>query len=188
MQKNSCRTYWNVRTLVFMALLVSMHLVLTRVLVVELGAYRIFGWEVSVRFCRSLDGPGSRSCLRFYGGHPGMLHERICGGSLYHRCRACWGTDPRTGEIFLCRQEPESQNGGYGAYHCGDCGDQFAVLTTSGLVLFQGYNFFTIIRADWFSLRFWCHLLCADLFSVFQPLTFLVMDTVKPAVLKKKTV
>ena len=32
---------WNVKTLVFMALLVAMHLVLTRVLVIDLGAYRI---------------------------------------------------------------------------------------------------------------------------------------------------
>ena len=41
MQKNNYKTYWNVKTLVFMALLVAMHLVLTRVFVVELGAYRI---------------------------------------------------------------------------------------------------------------------------------------------------
>ena len=32
---------WNVKTLVFMALLIAMHLVLTRVLVIDLGAYRI---------------------------------------------------------------------------------------------------------------------------------------------------
>ena len=40
MQKNNGQT-WNVRTMVFMALLVAMHLVLTRVLVIDLGAYRI---------------------------------------------------------------------------------------------------------------------------------------------------
>ena len=35
------KQYWNVKTLVFMALLIAMHLVLTRVLVIDLGAYRI---------------------------------------------------------------------------------------------------------------------------------------------------
>ena len=48
-----------------------MHLVLTRVLVVELGAYRISVGKCLYDFGRSLDGPGSRSRLRFYGGHPG---------------------------------------------------------------------------------------------------------------------
>ena len=41
MQKNSSKQYWNVSTLVYMALLVALHLVLTRVFVIELGAYRI---------------------------------------------------------------------------------------------------------------------------------------------------
>ena len=41
MQKNSTKSVWNVKNLVFMALLVAMQLVLTRVLVLDLGPYRI---------------------------------------------------------------------------------------------------------------------------------------------------
>ena len=41
MQKNSTKSIWNVKNLVFMALLVAMQLVLTRVLVLDLGPYRI---------------------------------------------------------------------------------------------------------------------------------------------------
>ena len=41
------KQYWNVKTLVFMALLIAMHLVLTRVLVIDLGAYRISVGSVS---------------------------------------------------------------------------------------------------------------------------------------------
>lgn len=63
------------------------------------------------------------------------------------------------------------------------------VLTTSGLVLFQGYNFFTIIPGRLVQfvilIPIYCVLTCLLYFS---PLTSLVMDTVKPAVLKKKTV
>ena len=35
------KQYWNVKTLVIHASSVAMHLVLTRVLVIDLGAYRI---------------------------------------------------------------------------------------------------------------------------------------------------
>ena len=41
MQKNNTKSVWNVKNLVFMALLVAMQLVLTRVLVLDLGPYRI---------------------------------------------------------------------------------------------------------------------------------------------------
>ncbi len=40
MQKNR-KTVWDTHTLVFMGLLVAMHIVLTRILVIELGSYRI---------------------------------------------------------------------------------------------------------------------------------------------------
>ena len=42
------KQYWNVKTLVFMALLIAMHLVLTRVLVIDLGG-TVFLWEVYVQ-------------------------------------------------------------------------------------------------------------------------------------------
>ena len=41
------KQYWNVKTLVFMALLIAMHLVLTRVLVIDLRT--VFLWEVYVQ-------------------------------------------------------------------------------------------------------------------------------------------
>lgn len=44
MQKNSTKSIWNVKNLVFMALLVAMQLVLTRVLVLDL-AHIVLLWE-----------------------------------------------------------------------------------------------------------------------------------------------
>ena len=41
------KQYWNVKTLVYMALLIALHLILTRVFVIELGAYRISVGSVS---------------------------------------------------------------------------------------------------------------------------------------------
>lgn len=40
MQKNSKRT-WDTRTIVFLGLLVALHIVLVRLVVIDLGAYRI---------------------------------------------------------------------------------------------------------------------------------------------------
>ena len=40
MQKNK-KTIWDTRTLVFVGLLAALHIVLTRLIVIELGSYRI---------------------------------------------------------------------------------------------------------------------------------------------------
>ena len=63
------------------------------------------------------------------------------------------------------------------------------VLTTMGLVLFEGYNFYTIIPG-----RLVQFVVLIPIYSVltcllyFSPLTSLVVGTVTPAVLKKKAV
>ena len=41
MQKNNAKMTWDTRTLVFLALLIAMHIVLVRLVVIDLGSYRI---------------------------------------------------------------------------------------------------------------------------------------------------
>ena len=56
------KQYWNVKTLVFMALLIAMHLVLTRVLVIDLGAYRISVGSVCTILAGLWLGPVAENC------------------------------------------------------------------------------------------------------------------------------
>ena len=63
MQKNN-NSVRNVKNLVFMALLVAMHLVLTRVLVIELGAYRISVGSVCTILAGLWMGPVARRYMR----------------------------------------------------------------------------------------------------------------------------
>ena len=99
------------------------------------------------------------------------------------------GTDPRTGEIFLCRQEPEAKTVGIVLTIVATAAISSLVLTTSGTgccsrgIISYDYSGQTVQFA--LLVPIYCVLTC---FLYFSPLTFLVMDTVKPAVLKKKTV
>ena len=102
---------------------------------------------------------------------------------------ACWGLIPGLAKYFYAGRSRKAKTVGIVLTIVATAAISSLVLTTSGLVLFQGYNFFTIIpgRLVQFALLvpIYCVLTC---FLYFSPLTFLVMDTVKPAVLKKKTV
>ena len=189
MQKNSCRTYWNVRTLVFMALLVSMHLVLTRVLVVELGAYRISVGSVCTILAGLWMGPAAGAACGFTADILGCFMKGYAVDPFITAAAACWGLIPGLAKYFYAGRSRKAKTVGIVLTIVATAAISSLVLTTSGLVLFQGYNFFTIIpgRLVQFALLvlIYCVLTC---FLYFSPLTFLVMDTVKPAVLKKKTV
>lgn len=41
MQKNNSKMKWDTRTLVFQGLLIALHIVLARLVVIDLGSYRI---------------------------------------------------------------------------------------------------------------------------------------------------
>ena len=84
MQKNSTKSVWNVKNLVFMALLVAMQLVPTRVLVLDLGPYRITVGTVCTVLAGLWMGPVARRNLRTVRRYCRMLSERLCGESVYY--------------------------------------------------------------------------------------------------------
>ena len=83
-RKTTQNSVWNVKNLVFMALLVAMQLVLTRVLVLDLGPYRIYCGNRMYCACRTVDGTGCRRSLRTVRRYCRMLSERLCGESVYY--------------------------------------------------------------------------------------------------------
>ena len=96
---------WNVKTLVFMALLVAMHLSLTRVLVIDLGAYRISVGSV----CTILAGlwlrTSSRRCMWICFRYYRMFYERICCEPIYYCCCNSLGRASGAGKTSYCKQK-----------------------------------------------------------------------------------
>ena len=103
MQKNN-HSVRNVKTLVFMALLVAMQLVLSRIFVIELGPYHIYGRNRMYSAGRSLDGTCGRWYLRRLRGHHWMLYQGICGKSVYYTCSNSLGGTPGACKEILCKQ------------------------------------------------------------------------------------
>ena len=146
---------WNVKTLVFMALLVAMHLVLTRVLVIDLGAYRISVGSV---------------CTILAGLWLGPVAGGVCGFAS---------------DIIGCFMKGYAVN----PFITVAAILSSLVLTTAGLVIMLGYNFYAIMpgRLIQFAIMIpiYCVLTCLLYFS---PLTAMVAGDVAQAVMKKKTV
>lgn len=189
MQKNRNKTYWNVKTLVFMALLVAMHLVLTRVFVIELGAYRISVGSVCTILAGLWMGPVAGAVCGFCADILGCFMKGYAVDPFITTAAVCWGLLPALARPLFAGRTKKGKTVGIVISIVVTAVISSLVLTTSGLVLFQGYNFYTIIpgRLVQFVILIpvYCVLTCLLYFS---PLTALVMDTVKPAVLKKKAV
>lgn len=82
MRKN--KQTWSVKTLVFLALLVAIQLVLSRVLVIDLGVYRITLGTIATVLAGLWMGACCRRCRRRRGRHHRMFHERLWRESSDH--------------------------------------------------------------------------------------------------------
>ena len=119
------KQYWNVKTLVFMALLIAMHLVLTRVLVIDLGAYRISVGSV----CTILAGlwwPGSWWCLWIMCGYYRVLYERLCCKSVYHSCSNPLGCASCPCKTIICKQKENRKDSWYLRIYRDNCSSQLS--------------------------------------------------------------
>ena len=105
------KQYWNVKTLVFMALLIAMHLVLTRVLVIDLGAYRISVGSV---------------CTILAGGYYRVLYEGLCCKSVYHSCSNPLGCASCPCKTIICKQKENRKDSWYLRIYRGNCSSQLS--------------------------------------------------------------
>ena len=169
-----------------MALLIAMHLVLTRVLVIDLGAYRISVGSVTTILAGLWLGPiAGGVCadiigcfMKGYAVNPFITVAAILWGVLPALARPLFANKKKTGKtVVICISIVITAI------------LSSLVLTTAGLVIMLGYNFYAIMpgRLVQFVIMIpiYCVLTCLLYFS---PLTAMVAGNVTPAVLNKKTV
>lgn len=180
---------WNVKTLVFMALLVAMHLVLTRVLVIDLGAYRISVGSVCTILAGLWLGPVAGGVCGFASDIIGCFMKGYAVNPFITVAAILWGVLPALVRPLIANKKKTGKTVGICVSIVVTAILSSLVLTTAGLVIMLGYNFYAIIpgRLIQFAIMIpiYCVLTCLLYFS---PLTAMVAGDVAQAVMKKKTV
>ena len=172
-----------------MALLVAMHLVLTRVLVIDLGAYRISVGSVCTILAGLWLGPVAGGVCGFASDIIGCFMKGYAVNPFITVAAILWGVLPALVRPLIANKKKTGKT-------VGICGSivvtailSSLVLTTAGLVIMLGYNFYAIMpgRLIQFAIMIpiYCVLTCLLYFS---PLTAMVAGDVAQAVMKKKTV
>ena len=189
MQKNSYKTRWNVKTLVFMALIVAMHLVLTRVFVIELGAYRIALGSVCTMLGGLWLGPVAGAVCGLAADLLGCFMRGYAINPLITLAAMMWGLLPALMKPMLADKSKKAKTIGIVVIVTVTSLISSLVLTTAGLVLVQGYNFYAIIpgRVVQFVILVPVYCVVTSL-MYFSPLTAMVAESVTPKILKNKTV
>ena len=180
---------WNVKTLVFMALLVAMHLVLTRVLVIDLGAYRISVGSVCTILAGLWLGPVAGGVCGFASDIIGCFMKGYAVNPFITVAAILWGVLPALVRPLIANKKKTGKTVVICVSIVVTAILSSLVLTTAGLVIMLGYNFYAIMpgRLIQFAIMIpiYCVLTCLLYFS---PLTAMVAGDVAQAVMKKKTV
>lgn len=183
------KQYWNVKTLVFMALLIAMHLVLTRVLVIDLGAYRISVGSVCTILAGLWLGPVAGGVCGLCADIIGCFMKGYAVNPFITVAAILWGVLPALAKPLFANRKKTGKTVGICVSIVVTAVLSSLVFTTAGLVIMLGYNFYAIMpgRLVQFAIMIpiYCVLTCLLYFS---PLTAMVVGNVAPAVLKKKTV
>lgn len=188
-QKNNVKTTWTIQKLVFMALLVAMHLVLTRVLVLDLGAYRISLGSVATILSGLWLGPAAGAICGLAADLLGCFMKGYAINPLITIAAMLWGIIPGLARVLLVNKTKVYKTVviSVAVFFTSVCSS--LIFTTLGLVLFNGYNLFAILpgRVVQFVMLvpIYCVVTCVMYFS---PITTMIADTLKIQVLKNKVV
>ena len=167
MRKN--KQTWSVKTLVFLALLVAIQLVLSRVLVIDLGVYRITLGTVATVLAGLWMGPVA-------GGVEGAVAD------------IAWGVIPGLAGKLMAEKNRKVKT----VVMCVAIAVSGVVgtlgLTTAGLVMI-GANFYAIMPGRLVQFAIMTPIYCVlTSLLYFSPLTGMVVGNIRPAKLEKKTV
>ena len=172
-----------------MALLIAMHLVLTRVLVIDLGAYRISVGSVCTILAGLWLGPVAGGVCGFCADIIGCFMKGYAVNPFITVAAILWGVLPALVKPFFANRKKTGKTVGICVSIVVTAVLSSLVLTTAGLVIMLGYNFYAIMpgRLVQFAIMIpvYCVLTCLLYFS---PLTAMVAGNTSPAVLKNKTV
>ena len=180
---------WNVKTLVFMALLIAMHLVLTRVLVIDLGAYRISVGSVTTILAGLWLGPVAGGVCGMCADVIGCFMKGYAVNPFITVAAMLYGILPALVKPLFANRKKAGKTVGICVSVVVTSAISSLVLTTAGLVIMLGYNFYAIMPGRLVQfvilIPIYCVLTCLLYFS---PLTAMVVGNAAPAVLKNKTV
>ena len=172
-----------------MALLVAMHLVLTRVLVIDLGAYRISVGSVCTILAGLWLGPVAGGVCGFASDIIGCFMKGYAVNPFITVAAILWGVLPALVRPLIANKKKTGKTVGICVSIVVTAILSSLVLTTAGLVIMLGYNFYAIMpgRLIQFAIMIpiYCVLTCL---LYFRPLTAMVAGDVAQAVMKKKTV
>lgn len=145
MPKNNEKLNWNTKTLVFMALMIAIHLVLTRVFVIELGAYRISVGSVSTILAGLWFGPLAGGICGLAADILGCFMKGYAINPLITIAAILWGVIPALFRPMFANK-PRTQKLAFLSVSIVITAVLSSlVFTTAGLVLIMGYNFYAII-------------------------------------------
>ena len=169
MQKNSTKSVWNVKNLVFMALLVAMQLVLTRVLVLDLGPYRITVGTVCTVLAGLWMGPVAGGTCGLCADIVGCFLKGYAVNPFITLASILWGVLPALFRKFYLSKSRKAKTVGISVSIVITGVISSLCLTTAGLVLMLGYKFLCDHAGKTCSVcNYDSDLLCTDLPSVFQ--------------------
>lgn len=145
--KENYKTNWNVRTVVFLGALVAMHLVLTRVFVIELGFGRISLGSVCTILAGLWFGPVAGGICGFAADIIGCILKGYAINPLITIAAILWGVIPALFKPVFLKGSKVKKNAWLAVGIILASVLSSLVFTTAGLVLFNGYNFFAIMPA-----------------------------------------
>ena len=181
---------WNVKTMVFLALLTALRIVLTRVLVIELGGiYRITLGSVCTILAGLWFGPVAGGISGLAADLLGCFMRGYAINPLITLAAMCWGILPGLARPLLAGRARKAKTILISLFTVLSAIVSTLVLTTAGLVLFNGANFYGIFPGRVVQCLImtpvYCILTCLLYFS---PVTVLVSADVIPKRVEKKMV
>ena len=174
MQKNNAKMTWDTRTLVFLALLIAMHIVLVRLVVIDLGSYRITIGSVCTIIAGLWFGPVAGGVSGLISDILGCILKGYAVNPFITVAAILWGVVPALMHPLV--------KGGKGRKTAMLCVSVVVtsvlstlIFTTAGLVILMGYHLFAILPGrvvQWAIMTpIYCALTCMLYFS---PLTSIV--------------
>ena len=186
MQKNGYNSHGNVRRIVFMALIVAMHLILTRVFVIELGAYRISLGSVCTILAGLWMGPVAGALCGVASDLLGCFMRGYAINPIITLAAMMWGVLPALMKPILTDKYKKAKTIGIVVIVFVTSLVSSLVLTTAGLVVIQGYNFYAIAPGRVIQFVILVPIYCVvTSLMYFSPLTQMVSESVASRALKK---
>ena len=186
MQKN--KQPWSVKTLVFMALLIAIQLVLSRVLVIDLGVYRITFGTVATILAGLWLGPVAGGVCGMTADIIGCFMKGYAINPLITLAAITWGVLPGVAKKLMAEKTRKVKTAIICAAIVISAVLGTLVFTTAGLVVI-GANFYGIMPGRLVQFAIMTPIYCVlTSLLYFSPLTSLVVGNVTSVGLEKKAV